>query len=548
MSGRWDEEEHEMDRECDAHGGGHNHGDNFGRGSDDTPDDNNNGRWAPRHHDSQPPDRDKDKVYSVSEAARRHEGTDISVRGIISGVQPLRKMIKGISVRCTKCSTVYERKYDKPELFESFVPIERIRKCVNEGCKTGDYLGQPKLEIINAVVVELKDENTFSEIDPLRIILFGDDEPAFDNTLNIDRHVGEPIQVKGDIFNINIGKGRESKVVAYLYVKYMVKYLSRHELELILEDAKEIKEFVEKVGPDNVVEKLKEMFATSVIGNDYVKKGLLLVAVSTSLDKKSKKLHSILVEDPGLAKSELLKYAVSLVPNSRYENVQLATGKSLTAIVSKEEGDTHILRIGPIPQAKGAIAALNEIGRMSSDDQAYMLDTMQEQEFTTNKFGLNFHVDAPTAIIASANPVGGSWKAFGDQDDTVDLDQIPMIKPLVDRFDMVFVFKDTKDEGYLADYADKKSQMEDNPSADNTEYLIKHIMYAKQLPKPIFSEEAKIMLNQCYVKIRSQSFGSPRVRETIYRIAQNITRLKLKREVDAADAKETMTFYNIILQ
>ena len=76
------------------------------------------------------------------------------------------------------------------------------------------------------------------------------------------------------------------------------------------------------------------------------------------MDKKIKKLHTILVGDVGLAKSELLKNAVEILPGSRYENMQFATGKSLTAIVSKDEGDAITLRTGPIPQAKGAIAAL----------------------------------------------------------------------------------------------------------------------------------------------------------------------------------------------
>jgi hypothetical protein len=123
-----------------------------------------------------------------------------------------------------------------------------------------------------------------------------------------------------------------------------------------------------------------------------------------------------------------------------------------------------------------------------------------------------------------------------------------MIKPLIDRFDLVFVFKDTRDESYLTEYADKKSEMEDNPTADNIEYLMKYIMYAKQQHKPTFSDEAKSMLNQYYVKVRSQNFGSNRVRETVYSIAQNIARLKLKTQVDAADASETMKFYNVILQ
>jgi replicative DNA helicase Mcm len=237
-----------------------------------------------------------------------------------------------------------------------------------------------------------------------------------------------------------------------------------------------------------------------------------------------------------------------LVPNSRYESVQFATGKSLTAIVTEEEGGAHILRIGPVPQAKGAIAALNEMGRMTHNDQGLLLDTMQEQEFTTNKYGLNFHVDAPTAIVASANPQGGSWKSYGDQndDDKIDWDKIPMMKPLIDRFDLIFTFKENRDAGYLIEYAENKSKMEDKKIVVPA-YLIKHIMYARQLPKPKFSDEAKNMLNQYYVGI-AVKYGSPRIRETVIRIAITIAKLKLKKIVDEEDAKETMQFYNVILQ
>ena len=73
-------------------------------------------------------------------------------------------------------------------------------------------------------------------------------------------------------------------------------------------------------------------------------------------------------------------------------------------------------------------------------------------------------------------------------------------------------------------------------------------MYVKQrCPKPKFSEEAKVMLNQYYVNVRV-SYGSQRILNTIYAIAANIARIKLKHIVDAADARETMQFYNIILQ
>ena len=72
-------------------------------------------------------------------------------------------------------------------------------------------------------------------------------------------------------------------------------------------------------------------------------------------------------------------------------------------------------------------------------------------------------------------------------------------------------------------------------------------MPKQRYPKPKFSDEAKDILNHYYAKIRLR-YGSPRIRETIYKIARNIARLKLKDIIDEKDVKETITFYNVILQ
>jgi DNA replicative helicase MCM subunit Mcm2 (Cdc46/Mcm family) len=316
---RWDEEEHN-------------------RSNSDSDQRNNKDKgWIPRHKD--PPTTDTAKIYSVSEASRLHKCKNITVKGVISGIQPMRKMIKGLTKRCMQCNTIFERLYNKPEFFESFVPVEHIYKCTE--CKTKDYLGAPEYENVNAVIVELKDHDTFSEIDPLRIIVFGDDEPAYDSTRDLDRHIGETVEVTGDIFTIDISRRRgETKMVAYLYVSSLVKYLSKQELELTAEDVKAIKRFVNHVGVDNVVNKLSDMFATSIIGYNTVKKGLLLCAASTCIDKASKKIHAILVGDPGLAKSLLLKQAVELVPNSRYVKCAVCNRK-ITNSYSNKGGRRH---------------------------------------------------------------------------------------------------------------------------------------------------------------------------------------------------------------
>ena len=110
------------------------------------------------------------------------------------------------------------------------------------------------------------------------------------------------------------------------------------------------------------------------------------------------------------------------------------------------------LRLGPVPLAKEAICAVNELGKINFEDQAYLLDTMEEGEFTINKYGINARIRSPTVIIASANPVNSCWK----DNDRIDLDEIPVIKPLIDRFDLMFVFRTSRDEGAIREYAEEK--------------------------------------------------------------------------------------------
>ena len=56
-----------------------------------------------------------------------------------------------------------------------------------------------------------------------------------------------------------------------------------------------------------------------------------------------------------------------------------------------------------------------------------------------------------------------------------------------------------------------------------------------------------VYLKRYYVHIRT-TYGSPRILNTIMEIAKNIARLKLKQTVDAEDVKETVQFYNVMLQ
>jgi replicative DNA helicase Mcm len=468
-------------------------------------------------------------VIPISQAARLHEG-HVKTRGVISAISPLTKLVESFYYECESCHQAKEipgiKWADgKPMLFQE---IKKSGKCAY----CGNEVFRSQCKYVNAIIIELRDLDTYSDIDPLRAVLFEED------TKNVYNHLGEVVIVSGQIHTFPL-QNFKRKFSSYLYVE-SIKYESSQELVITDLDKEAIHRFTRLKG-NGIIDSLIKLFARDVIGCEIVKKGLLLLAASTNRDINQKKINAALIGDPGLVKSTLLRRAVRLVPNSKYESAQNSSGKSLTAIVEKED-ESHILRIGPIPAAKGAICALNEIGRMHFDDQKHLLDVMQEQFFTINKHGISVRISSPTATIVSANPIDGEWK----DPDRIDLDEFPVLKPLVDRIDLIFVFRNKRDEQIIRNYADSKFEFDDTLIPDYTPYLQKHIEYSKRF-NPKMSDEAKFMLKEFYVSI-AKNHGSPRIRETIVTIAKMVSRLKLKNTIDAEDAKEAMEFYNVILQ
>ena len=141
--------------------------------------------------------------------------------------------------------------------------------------------------------------------------------------------------------------------------------------------------------------------------------------------------------------------------NSRYESVQHSTAKSLTAIVSKED-EQILLRLGPIPIAKGSVCGLNEIGTMTPDDQNHLLDVMEEGEFTINKHGFNSKILSPTTIIASSNLTNVLIDFDYDYSAQSSQHPLPIQRQLLDRFDLIVILKDNGDIEALKEYTEKR--------------------------------------------------------------------------------------------
>ena len=167
------------------------------------------------------------------------------------------------------------------------------------------------------------------------------------------------------------------------------------------------------------------------------KLGIILMYIGApETDDFRGRIHGLFIGPPGTAKSKLALAAKRLgQPHSRYSSTQGASGKSITAIIDKDN-DSYVLRNGVLPQARNSVCILNEIASLSMEDQRHLFDVMEEGKLTLDKYGFHKEIDSPTTVLATTNPEHGEWYM-----DIIDKGQIPLRKELVDRYDLIFVFE-----------------------------------------------------------------------------------------------------------
>jgi replicative DNA helicase Mcm len=450
------------------------------------------------------------------------------------------KLIRSYTKRC-QCDAEEEEVYfDYPQFKLSNI---------NQKCEKCKKLVQMSSNYVNAIPIELQDDERMGEMDRLNCILV---ETDMENI-----HAGENVVITGDLHVFP--KNQKGNLIPVLFSYNKIEFPNEKSIDVTQEDVEAIRRFA-KVNGRKTIHQLVKMYDATIIGQEIAKQCMLLSLASSGNDlditkanrATRKRINCLLVGPPGLAKSALLKKAVKLVPNGRYESSQSSSGKSLTAIVNKEN-EQRSLNLGPIALARDSVCALNEIGTLTFSEQNHLLDVMEEGEFTVNKHGMNAQIKSPTTIVASCNLLdskqfGGSTNSSNVVGESIELRQILLTRPVLDRFDLVLVMREDTSEEALIQYMREKTKIltMEPPNYDN--FLRKYIQYARQI-NPTLSNES-IELIQCYyvqLKSKNPEFGSKRVLETIIRICKAISRLKLKKIVDAEDTREAQQFYNAVI-
>jgi DNA replicative helicase MCM subunit Mcm2 (Cdc46/Mcm family) len=313
-----------------------------------------------------------------------------------------------------------------------------------------------------------------------------------------------------------------------------------------IEAVRRKEDWSKKIIPMTFIDRLVAMFAPNVIGYNDKKLGLLRSLVGGCVNNgndngRRGRINTLLVGDPGTAKSLLAREATHIFPNSRFVTAQNASGKSLVAIVDKEN-DSLVLRLGAIVLAKGAICAINEIGSMRLDDQQHLNDIAEEGRCTVDKYGTHFEIDSPTTIIATANPYSVTWaKAF-----TMTKDEIPTIKTFLDRCDQVYSFRDAPSDQEIIEYTKQKTSIRKR-RPHNYNFLKKFLIYIKTSINPKMTSDAEDRLNKFYIKAKTEGVATNRTYDSIFRLAEAQAKLNLSSEINDDVATQIMDSISMML-
>mmetsp|Transcript_138241 Transcript_138241/g.311480 ORF Transcript_138241/g.311480 Transcript_138241/m.311480 type:complete len:427 (-) Transcript_138241:138-1418(-) len=303
-------------------------------------------------------------------------------------------------------------------------------------------------------------------------------------------------------------------------------------------------------------------FCRSICGRTAVKAGLLLgmaggVAEYTS-DRKAVRrrgdIHVLLLGDPGLGKSQLLRAAAAMSPRGVYVSGNSASLTGLTCSVVREPttGD-FALEGGALVLADQGICCVDEFDKMGGDQQA-LLEAMEQQTVSIAKAGIVCNLQARASVIVAANPRDGSF--VGTKTIEENLKGV-MSNALLSRFDLVFLLQDQADQDVgLSDHvlgmragggggdwmATVKTPLEarcrDVQSPLPAQLLRTYLQYARAYVHPVLTRQAKERLKSFFLELRSGNHelsGRPPVTtrqlEALIRLSQARARLELDEEV-----------------
>lgn len=396
---------------------------------------------------------------------------------------------------------------------------------------------------------------------------------------------GDRVVINGILRSMQRVTHGEKNTLFDIYLECNSIEIAEKEFEEVQIDEKDEEEILTLSRDPNIYRKIIHSIAPTIYGNEDVKEAIALQifgGISKEMPDGSHlrgDIHVLLIGDPGIAKSQLLRYVVKLSPRAIYTSGQSSTSAGLTATAVKDEfGDGRwTLEAGALVLADMGIAAVDEMDKMQKEDRSALHEAMEQQSISVAKAGITATLKSRCALLGAANPKLGRFDAYLPIQD-----QINMPGSLLSRFDLIFKMTDIPDhtrDSAIAIHILKAHSIGETiaqhkrtpiPGVDDAyieeqlrpvtpeiepALFRKYVAYARRTCFPRLGDAAREALIGYYMQLRDLAAGSDkpvpvtaRQLEALVRLAEASARIRLSPNIEAEDSERVIKIVDTCLR
>ena len=413
-------------------------------------------------------------IVALKDLLSKYIGTFVAADGIVRKTDEIRPRIETGVFECRGCMRLHEVEQTSGN------HIVEPSLCSECGGRSFRLL-QEESKYIDTQTARMQEplENLSGGTEPKQMLMILEDD------LVDELNPGDKVRITGTLKTFR--EERSGKFKNYIYVNHIEPLEQEfEELHLSEEDEERILELSQD---PHIYDKIIKSTAPSIKGYREVKEAIALQlfgGAAKQLEDETKlrgDIHILIVGDPGIGKSQILKYVSRLAPRSIYTSGKGTSGAGLTAAAVRDELGGWSLEAGALVLGDQGNVCVDELDKMRSEDRSALHEALEQQTVSIAKAGIMATLNSRCSVLAAANPKFGRFDRY-----KILAEQIDLPAPIISRFDLIFVIEDKPSREKDSELAAHILEMHKENTVDyeiEPELLRKYIAYARKNVNPM---------------------------------------------------------------